>query len=111
MITLNYIKDIVEAYVHELQNLNSDDKATWDQGVHQAREKFFDCMRTMCAIYPELLQVNMPDFMDEEDLKQLGDRLRANSSRRFSLDYLATANRLTDIVNGASIETPAYIPW
>lgn len=111
MITLNYIKDIVEAYVHELQNLNSEDEATWDRGVHQAREKFFDCMRTMCAIYPELLQVNMPDFMDEEDLKQLGDRLRANSSRRFSLDYLATANRLTDIVNGASIETPAYIPW
>lgn len=110
-ITLNYIRDIVEAYVNQLQNLNSVDKATWEQGVQQAREKFLDCMRTMSAIYPELLQVNMPDFMDEEDLKQLGDRLRANSNRRFSLDYLATANRLTDRVNGETIETPAFTPW
>lgn len=110
-ITLNYIRDIVEAYVNQLQNLNSADKATWEQGVQQAREKFLNCMRTMSTIYPELLQVNMPDFMDEEDLKQLGDRLRANSNRRFSLDYLATANRLTDLVNGETIETPAFTPW
>ena len=68
-------------------------------------------MRMMSAIYPELLQVNMPGFMDDEDLKTLGDRLRANSNRRFSLDYLATACHFTDVVNGETIETPAFVPW
>lgn len=110
-ITLNYIKDIIEAYVEKLKEIDSTDKESWQQNVGQARSAFLECMRMMSAIYPELLQVNMPGFMDEEDLKTLGDRLRANSNRRFSLDYLATGNCLTDVVNDETIETPAFVPW
>ncbi len=110
-VTLNYIKDTIAAYAERLEAIDSTDKASWLQEVKQARGEFLECMRMMSAIYPELLQVNMPDFMDDEDLKQLGDRLRANSSRRFSLDYLATANHLTDVINGEVIETPTFASW
>jgi len=111
IITLNYIKDCIKAYAQQLIETESTDKAIWQREVEQARNDFMDCMRMMSAIYPELLQVNMPAFMDDEDLKHLGERLQANSARRFSLDYLATACRLTDVVNGDIIETPAFVPW
>lgn len=110
-ITINYIKDTIEAYAQKLQEIDSSNKEAWRQEVDQARAEFLECMRMMSAIYPELLQVNMPDFMDEEDLKKLGERLSANSSRRFSLDYLATATCLSDVINGDVIETPAFVPW
>ena len=99
-ITLNYIKDIIKAYSQKLQEIDSTNKSIWSQEVKQARGEFQNCMRMISAIYPELFQVNMPDFMDEEDLQNLGERLSANSNRRFSLDYLATASHLTDVVNG-----------
>ena len=110
-ITLNYIKDIIEAYARKLQELDSTDKETWQQGAKNIRGEFMECMRMMSTIYPELVQVNMPDFMDDEDLEKLGERLNANACRRFSIDYIATANHLTDIVNGEVIETPAFVPW
>lgn len=110
-ITLNYIKDIIKAYSQKLQEIDSTNKSIWSQEVKQARGEFQNCMRMISAIYPELFQVNMPDFMDEEDLQNLGERLSANSNRRFSLDYLATASHLTDVVNGEVIETPAFVPW
>ena len=110
-ITLNYIKDILEAYAQKLSDVDSTNKETWQQEVKNIRREFLECMRMMSAIYPELLQVNMPDFMDDEDLQKLGERLRANSSCRFTLDYLATASCLSDVVNGEVIETPAFVPW
>lgn len=110
-ITLNYIKDILEAYAQKLRDVDSTDKETWLQEVKNTRSEFMECMRLLSSIYPELLQVNMPDFMDDEDLLKLGERLSANSSRRFALDYLATAGCLTDVVNGEVIETPAFVPW
>lgn len=111
-ITLNYIRDILESYADSLRQYDSvDKKELWLQKVAQARSTFLECLRMMSNIYPELLQVNMPAFMDEEDLKRLGERLRANSSRRFSLDYLATACHFTDVVNGETIETPTFVPW
>lgn len=110
-ITLNYIKDILEAYAQKLSDVDSTNKEIWQQEVKNIRSEFLECMRMMSAIYPELLQVNMPDFMDDEDLQKLGERLSANSSRRFTLDYLATASCLSDVVNGEVIETPAFVPW
>lgn len=110
-ITLNYIKEILEAYAQKLHEFDSTNKEDWLLKVEQARSEFLECMRMMSTIYPELMQVNMPDFMDEEDLQTLGERLRANSNRRFSLDYLATASCLSDVVNGEVIETPAFVPW
>lgn len=110
-ITLNYIKYVLKAYAQKLKDIDSTNKESWQHEVEKARTEFLDCMRMMSGIYPELLQVNMPDFMDEEDLQKLGERLDANASRRFSLDYLATASSLTDVVNGDVIETPAFVPW
>ena len=111
-ITINYIRDILKSYADSLRQYDSvDEKELWLQKVAQARSAFLECLRMMSNIYPELLQVNMPAFMDEEDLKRLGERLRANSSCRFSLDYLATACHFTDVVNGETIETPAFVPW
>ena len=110
-ITLNHIHDILEAYKSKLQEIASLDKSEWMCQKEESRQQLKSCLEVLRDLCPELVQVNLPDYLPNEDAAKLKERIRTNAGRRFSMDIIPIAHHLTDSIDGDIIETPAFIPW
>lgn len=109
--TINLIKQCLSSYAVALQSIDSDNEVEAKQLTEQTRQDFLHCMQMLCHLNPELLQLNLPDYIDEQDAQALKQRLICNAGRRFSLDILPTANSLQDVIYGDCIQTPVFVPW
>ena len=110
-ITLNPIRECLEAYASAVHGMASLEKEEWQRQRDAARQDFLGCMEALRDLHPELFQVNLPDYLSDVEAGRLKDRLRTNSGRRFSLDHLATSDRLVDTICGDTVESPAFVPW
>ena len=111
IITLNLVRDCLEAYASDLHLIASLEKEEWQRQADAARQNLIGCMEIMRDLFPELFQFNLPDYLPDDEAQKLRDRLHTNAGRRFSLDFLPTANHFVDIINGNRIETPAFVSW
>lgn len=110
-LTLNMVKQCLEAYAHTLQEIDTDDENEGRRLTELTRQDFLRCIQKLCTLNPELFQLNMPDFLDDEDASIVKKQLLTNANRRYSLDYLPTATVLHDIIHEDIIQSPVFVPW
>lgn len=111
MMTLNYTKKVIDAYINDITALDSPDENSYNHDVQDLKTQFVNGINYLRDSYPELYQVNQPDFLGEEDAKALKDTLRLNASHRYCLDFLPTGAYTLDIVNEERIFMPSYVEW
>ena len=109
--TINYVRKCLRAYISRLKEIEQEDKENCIRHTAQAKQDLLDSIQLLCKLYPDLFQMNLPEFLGEADLEQLKNRLRHNAEHRYSIDYLATPVSLSNIVNGQFFETAAIVPW
>ena len=109
--TLDYIRNIIDGYLYKLQSINSYDVDLYKKEYSIALKQFTDCFDALGQLHPELIQVNMPDIIGDEDTIRFKQVLEANASTRYSIDILPTGNYFHDNVMGEDIFTPDYIRW
>ena len=109
--TLDYIKNIIDGYLYKLQSINSYDVDLYKKEYSIALKQFTDSFDALSQLDPELIQVNMPDIIGDEDAIRFKQVLEANSSTRYSIDILPTGNYYHDKIMGEDIFTPDYIRW
>ena len=109
--TTNYIRRCLKAYISRLKEIEQEDKESCILHTKQAKQDLLDSVQLLCKLYPDLYQMNLPEFMGEADLLQLKKRLRHNAEQRYSVDYIATPVSLSNTINGQLFETPAFIHW
>ena len=109
--TINPVRECLEAYISELHTMASLEKEEWQQQADAAQQNLIGSMETLRNLFPEFLQLNLPDYMSDDEALKLKERLRTNAGRRFSLDFLPITSRLVDTINGDTVESPAFVPW
>lgn len=109
--TLKEIKDVVDQYIVALQSIDSDNEAEYQEEANKARQNLTNCFDLLRDIHPELIQVNMPNFISDEDANRMKERIRNNAQKRFSLDIIPSGHCAIDIINRDAIVTPTYRTW
>jgi len=109
--TIDYIKNIIDAYLYKLQSINSYDVGLYEEEHSRALKQFTESFDALNHIHPELIQVNMPDIVGDEDAEHFKQVLEENAARRYSIDILPTGNYYHDKIMGEDIYTPNYIRW
>ena len=98
--TLDYIKNIIDGYLYKLQSINSYDVDLYKKEYSIALKQFTDSFDALSQLHPELIQVNMPDIIGDEDAIRFKQVLEANASTRYSIDILPTGNYYHDKIMG-----------
>ena len=111
LMTLNYIKRILDSYIQDLSTYDSADEVTYKKHETQTNKKLVECFNYLSSLHPELFQVNMSRYLADDDAKILKTRFRENAKKRYSLDILPSAGWFLDTINNESIFTPAYVLW
>lgn len=109
--TIDYIKNIIDAYLYKLQSINSYDVGLYEEEHSRALKQFTESFDALNHIHPELIQVNMPDIVGDEDAEHFKQVLEENAARRYSIDILPTGNYYHDKIMDEDIYTPDYIRW
>lgn len=109
--TLKEISTILNEYVNELQSYDSPDEATYLHAAGKARQEMVVCFDLLRDLHPELIQVNMPNFISEEDAEKMKERIRSNAANRYSLDIIPSGQCAVDKIMDDEICTPTYLPW
>lgn len=109
--TLREISEVLNKYVDELQTFDSDDEATYKHVAGMARQEVVSCFDLMRDLHPELIQVNMPNYIGKEDAERMKDRIRSNAASRYSLDIIPSGQSAVDKIMDDEICTPTYLPW
>lgn len=111
MKTLNQIKYILDAYCYGLHSLHQLDETTYKQQEAEARQRMVECFDMLSNIAPELVQVNLPEFLCEEDAEAFKNRIKQNASQRYALDTLPLPTYNCERINDDEIFTPGYAEW
>lgn len=109
--TLKEISTILDEYVNELQSYDSPDEAAYQHAAGSARREMVACFDLLRDLHPELIQVNMPNFISEEDAERMKERIRSNAANRYTMDIIPSGQSAEDRIMGDEICTPTYLPW
>ena len=111
MDTLNYIRELMEAYTHELSNIDTEDEAEYKYRANAVRERVAIIFNAMRDANPELLQYNFDNSMSIEDVEKIINRIAQNASTRYTVPILPVNYFAVDSINEDYFVTPTYVKW
>lgn len=109
--SLNYLVDALDLYLKRLASINEEEKDAYMAHAKEAENELRAIMDLLSALYPDLVQMNLPEIFDKEYAQNLKTRLRLNANNRYSLDFLALPCHLCDNYGTCSAYIPQFAYW
>ena len=111
MYTLNYIKQLIEAYAQSLSELEAHTKEEYGRLKEKEKKHFQYLFEALRDSNPALLQLNFNDHLDKESIELIINRIIQNASKTYSAPFLPTGNTVLDFVEQDSFLTPTFVKW
>lgn len=111
MNTLDFLKNLLDAYMEAIQQIDSQDEDGYKTEEKAIKELFSTCLNDLVSLNPELLQLNFPDYLDDEDANVLKECIKNSASKRYSIEILPTGEFLKDQIGDDLFYTPSFTTW
>lgn len=111
MESLNYIKELMDTYCHELSSIDTEDEAEYICRSNAVRNRVAKLFNAMRDANPELLQYNYATSLSKEAVDRIINRIAQNASRHYSAPILPINYVAVDYINGDVFVTPTFIKW
>lgn len=111
METINYIKDLIDEYIHALSEIDAETESEYQYKLNATREQFASLFNALRNSYPELLHYNWSESMTDDECERTVNRMFLNASSRYSAAFLPTGNVAVDHIMDDVFVTPTFMPW